>query len=115
MENAGSRANSVLPAIARHERELLERKQQAEREARRIVEAAHREAAELLDREAAKLAEDLAAIRKEAEAERERERLERERESMRKLEALRAEAHGRAAAAVRAVLDLVLPVSGSGR
>jgi hypothetical protein len=115
VENAGNQSNSVLPAIARHERELLERKQQAAEEARRIAETAHREAADLLEREAARLAEEIAAIRREAEAERERERQERERESLRKLEALRAEARGQSGAAVQAVLNLVLPRSKSVR
>lgn len=114
MKNNGNNQNSALSAIARHERELLAKREQTEREAERLVAEARTEARRIIDSEGERLANDAAAIRREGDAARERERLEHQRQAEQELTRLRAEAQTRAQAVVAAVTSLVLPPSTGG-
>lgn len=114
MERNGKNQNSALSAIARHERELLAKREETEREAERIVAEARTEARRIIDSEGERLANDAAAIRREGDAARERERLEQERQADERLARLRADAQTRAQAVVGAVVSLILPSSTGG-
>lgn len=114
MEKNGKNQNSALSAIAQHERGLLAKRDQTEREAERIVAEARTDARRIIDREGERLANDAAAIRREGDAARERERLEQQRQAEERLAQLRADAQTRAPAVVGAVVSLVVPSSTGG-
>ncbi|GMU93128.1 MAG: hypothetical protein AMXMBFR4_21860 [Candidatus Hydrogenedentota bacterium] len=109
METVGHPSASALSAIARHERDLLEREAQARMEAKRIVDQARADAFTLLEEAGRRLAFEVSAIRREGEQQRERERLDQEKAYQERLEALRVVAQQRVPHAVEAVSRLVLP------
>lgn len=100
---------SALPAVARHEKALIEQERNARHEARLIVDKARVEAYTLVEESARATAAEVAAIRREGEEARERERQNYLAEFDRKLRAMREDAKTRAGAAVDAVVALVLP------
>lgn len=116
MENNGQNQNSALSTIARHERELLAKRERTEQEAERIVAEARVEARRIQETEAERIATEIAAIRQEGETARERERIERQNQAEQRLNEMRAAAQTRAAAVVGAITSLVLPpTSGESR
>ena len=100
---------SALPAIARHERALVEQEDKARAEARLIVDRARVEAYTTVEEAARATAAEVAAIRREGEEARERDRQRYLDEFARKLNAMREDAKTRAGVAVEAVVALVLP------
>lgn len=116
MVTNGIECNSVLSAIARHERDLLTRTSEIEREAERIVAQARAETSRLIEAEEHSLSAEVSRIRKTAEEARESERIRQQKEAGKRLEQLRADAQQRAHDAVRAVVRLILPAtSGAAR
>lgn len=114
MENNGKNQDSVLSAIARHERELLARRERTARDAERLVAEARMEARRIQEAVAERIAAETAAIRREGEAARARERFEQQRQAEQQLNEMRVEAQARAAAVVGAVTSLVLPPTSGG-
>jgi len=98
-----------LSALARHERALLDKEQEAQREAKQIVDRARADAFGILEECTRTTAAEVAAIRREAEETRERERQEHLANFERKLQAMREDAKTRAHVAIEAVAALVLP------
>lgn len=111
MEKAKHKAvsASALPALARHEKALIDKENEARREAKSIVDRARAEAFAIQEEAARSLAAELAAIRREGEEARERERERHAQEFQRKLAAMREDAQKRARVAIDAVVALVLP------
>lgn len=111
MVNTGhdSASASALSALARHEKELLQKEQDAKLEAKQIVDRARAEAFGTLEAASRSTAAEVAAIRREAEETRERERQEHLAEFERKLQVMREDAKTRAHVAIEAVVALVLP------
>lgn len=104
-------ANSALPLIAVHERELLTKSEAAGQEAERIVAGARAEAARIVETEASNLAVELAQMRRDAEHQREQERLQRQRDAEQRLKELRAKAQVSAQDAVKQVVSLIVPAA----
>ncbi|NUM53682.1 MAG: hypothetical protein HUU46_08565 [Candidatus Hydrogenedentes bacterium] len=102
-------AASALPAIARHEKALIEQEQAARHEAKLIVDRARVEAFTTVEEAARATAAEVAAIRREGDEARERDREKYRMEFDRKLNAMRDDAKTRAGAAIDAVVALVLP------
>jgi len=100
---------SALPAIARHEKALIEQERQTRQEAKQIVDRARAEAFATVEESARAVAAEVAAIRREGEEARERDRQRYLAEFDRKLNAMREDAKTRAGSAVDAVVALVLP------
>jgi vacuolar-type H+-ATPase subunit H len=115
VETAGHPSASALSAIARHERELLEREAQARQEAKRIVDQARADAFTLMEEASRRLAIEVSALRREGELQRERERIEQEKAYRKRLDDLRVEAQRRVQLAIEAVSRLVLPRPASQR
>ncbi len=111
MDNTAKKAvsASVLPAIARHERTLIDKERQTRAEAKQIVDGARAEAFGIVEESARATAAEVAAIRREGEEARERERQKYLAEFDRKFRAMRDDAKTRAGIAVDAVVALVLP------
>jgi vacuolar-type H+-ATPase subunit H len=114
VEKNGQNQNSALSTIAHHERELLARSKQGDRDAERIVAEARLEARRIAEAEAERLSSEIVAIRKEGEAVRDRERLDQQHQAEQRLIQLRADAKTRANAVAGAVISLVLPASSGG-
>lgn len=100
---------SALPAIARHEKALIDKERQTREEAKQIVDRARAEAFGIIEESARATAAEVAAIRREGEEARERERQHYLAEFDRKLRAMREDAKTRANVAIEAVVALVLP------
>jgi len=100
---------SALPAIAKHEKALIEKEQAAQAEARQLVDAARAEAYSIHEACNQKIAAEVAAIRRAGEEDRESERQKYQDAFERKLEAMRVDAKARAHTAIDAVIALVLP------
>lgn len=103
-----------MSAIAQHERELLAKREQVDRDADRLIAEARAEARRIAEQEAERLAADVVAMRKEAEEVLHREQLEQKQQAEQRLNDLRTEAQTRADAVVAAVISLVLPASSGG-
>lgn len=73
MSQANNASQSILPAVAKQERELLARICASEEEARNIIEKARSDARAYRQEREAKLADEVAGIRREAEDVRQRE------------------------------------------
>lgn len=67
MSNSDNASQSILPAVAKHERELLARVRATEEEAQRIIETARSDARAHSQACEAKLAEEIARIRRASE------------------------------------------------
>jgi vacuolar-type H+-ATPase subunit H len=111
VDNTAKKAVSVsaLPAIARHEKTLIESERESRAEAKQIVDKARAEAFGILDESARATTAEVAAIRREGEESRERERQNHLAEFDRKLREMREDAKTRAGVAIGAVVALVLP------
>jgi len=108
-KKAASASASALPAIARHEKALVDQEREARAEAKSVVDRARVEAYTTVEESARATAAEVAAIRREGEEARERERLQYLAEFDRKLKAMREDAKTRSGVAVDAVVALVLP------
>ena len=100
---------SVLAALARHERELITKMSEGEREAERIVEAARAEAQALLEEAEKAVAAEVDRVRREGALARERDRQAQAEESEAQLARMREEAAGRAREIIQEVVTLILP------
>lgn len=111
MDNTAKKAvsASVLPAVARHEKTLIEKERGTRAEAKQIVDRARAEAFGIVEESARATAAEVAAIRREGEETRERDRQKYLADFDRKLNAMRDDAKTRAGIAVDAVVALVLP------
>ncbi len=111
VEKTETNSRSSLAVIAGHERELLKRIEEADRDAERIRAAARLDSARIAEEGAETLAAELARIRAEGEAQREAERAAKQKQADEKLEQMRIEARALTPEAVRNVIALVLPRS----
>ena len=100
---------SVLPAVARHEKTLIDKERGTRAEAKQIVDRARAEAFGIVEESARATAAEVAAVRREGEEARERDRQKYRADFDRKLNAMRDDAKTRAGIAVDAVVALVLP------
>jgi hypothetical protein len=100
---------SALPAIARHEKALIDQEQASRQEAKQLIDHARAEAFGIVEESSRATATEVAAIRREGEEARERDRQNYLAEFDRKLRAMREDAKTRASAAIDAVVALVLP------
>ncbi len=109
MSHTSNASESILPAIAEQERELLAQIRSSEEEAQDIVEKARSDAREYVQKREGDLAEEIAKIRREAEE----SRLQRFQETVDAAEQalvdVQAEAERRVSGTAKKVLSLFLP------
>ena len=70
MSKSNNGSESILPAVAKHERELLARVRESEEEAQRIVETARSDARAHREQSDSQLADEVAEIRRAADEKR---------------------------------------------
>ncbi len=109
MSHTSNATESILPAIAKQERELLARVRASEKEAQDIIEKARADAREYRQERESSLAEEVARIRREAEEARLQEFQETVDVAEQALVDVRIEAGRRVPETAKKVLSLFLP------
>lgn len=109
MTQTSNASESILPAIAEQERELLAQIRSSEEEARNIIEKARSDAREYRQERETGLAEEVAKIRHEAEEARLQKFQETVGAAEQALVNVRVEADRRVPETARKVLSLLLP------
>jgi len=104
-----SASATALPAIAQHEKALIDKERAAIAEAKQIGDRARAEAFNVHEECSRKINAEVATIKREGEDAREVERQRYMDEFERKLQAMREDAKKRAQVAIDAVIGLVLP------
>ncbi len=104
-----SASASALPAIARHEKALLEQERASAAEAKQILDKARADAFSIHEECGRSIATDVAAIRRDGEQARENERQRYLEAFEAKLQSMREDAKKRSQVAIDAVVALVVP------
>lgn len=105
---------SILGVVARHEQDLVARREAAEREAEENIGAARLQAVRTREERRQQMEQDTADMRRTAEAAREQWREAQRKAAQDELERRRAEAQRRTPDVIREVVALVLPRQSEG-